>query len=63
MTKVFRDFETKLVHAGEPEPRIHGAVNVPIFQSAMFEYAGERDYDHRQYLRHAHELSSVGIGV
>ena len=51
MTRAFRDFETKLVHAGEPEPRIHGAVNVPIFQSAMFEYAGEADYHALRYIR------------
>lgn len=43
--------ETKLIHAGEPEPRISGAVNVPIFQSAMFEYAGEGDYHDIRYIR------------
>jgi len=30
-------FETALIHAGEPQPRIHGAVAIPIFQSATFE--------------------------
>jgi len=39
----FRRLETKIIHAGEPEPRIQGAVVMPIFQSAMFEYAGETD--------------------
>ena len=29
-------FDTRLIHAGEPEPRIDGAVEMPIFQSAMF---------------------------
>ena len=43
--------ETKLIHAGEPEPRIHGAVSLPIFQSAMFEYAGETSYHDIQYIR------------
>jgi cystathionine beta-lyase/cystathionine gamma-synthase len=43
--------ETKLIHAGEPEPRILGAVNVPIFQSAMFEYAGGGDYHDIRYIR------------
>src|SRR2546429_8149445 len=33
--------ETKLVHAGEPLPRIAGAVQMPIFQSATYEYGGE----------------------
>ena len=35
--------ETKLVHAGEPLPRIAGAVQMPIFQSATYEYGGEGD--------------------
>lgn len=43
--------ETKAVHAGEPRPRILGAVNVPIFQSAMFEYAGETNYHDLKYIR------------
>ena len=33
--------ETRLIHAGEPEPRIEGAVSLPIFQSSTFEYAGQ----------------------
>ena len=37
--------ETKLIHAGEPEPLIHGAVSMPIFQSSTFEYAGQDSYD------------------
>ena len=41
MSKEFKHFETKLIHSGEPEPRINGSVSMPIFQSAMFEYAGE----------------------
>ena len=43
--------ETKLIHAGEPRPRIAGAVNVPIFQSVMFETAGETDYHDIKYIR------------
>jgi cystathionine beta-lyase/cystathionine gamma-synthase len=43
--------ETRIVHAGEPEPRILGAVEMPIFQSAMFEYAGETDYHDLKYIR------------
>ena len=44
-------FDTKLIHAGEPEPRILGAVVMPIFQSAMYEYAGEPSYHDLQYIR------------
>ncbi len=51
MTKVFKRLETKLIHAGEPEPRIQGAVSMPIFQSATFEYAGEADYHSLKYIR------------
>ena len=51
MTKHYKFIETKLVHAGEPEPRIGGAVSMPIFQSAMFEYAGETDYHDLKYIR------------
>ena len=47
----YRHIDTKLIHAGEPEPRILGAVSMPIFQSAMFEYAGETDYHDIKYIR------------
>lgn len=43
--------ETKLVHAGEPSPRILGAVVTPIFQSANFEYDGETSYHDLKYIR------------
>jgi cystathionine beta-lyase/cystathionine gamma-synthase len=43
--------ETKLIHAGEPDPLIHGAVSMPIFQSATFEYSGEARYDDIRYIR------------
>jgi cystathionine beta-lyase/cystathionine gamma-synthase len=51
MSKNFKQIETKLIHAGEPEPRIHGAVAMPIFQSAMYEYAGETSYHDIKYIR------------
>ena len=43
--------DTKLVHSGEPKPRIGGAVSIPIFQSAMYEYAGEDSYHDIKYIR------------
>lgn len=43
--------ETKLIHAGELEPRILGAVTIPIFQSATFEYGGEGSYHDIKYIR------------
>ncbi|MEK6301881.1 MAG: aminotransferase class I/II-fold pyridoxal phosphate-dependent enzyme [Acidobacteriota bacterium] len=51
MTKQYKRIETKLIHAGEPDPRILGAVSMPIFQSATFEYAGEASYHDVRYLR------------
>jgi cystathionine beta-lyase/cystathionine gamma-synthase len=51
MTTSFRHIETQLVHAGEPLPRIAGAVEMPIFQSATYEYAGEGSYHDVRYLR------------
>ena len=47
----YKRIDTKVIHAGEPEPRIHGSVSMPIFQSAMFEYAGETDYHDLRYIR------------
>src|ERR1700761_1467351 len=44
-----RRIDTKLIHAGQP--RIAGAVEMPIFQSAMFEYAGETSYHDLGYIR------------
>jgi cystathionine beta-lyase/cystathionine gamma-synthase len=44
-------FDTQLIHAGEIEPRVLGAAVLPIFQTAMFEYAGEKTYDALRYIR------------
>jgi cystathionine beta-lyase/cystathionine gamma-synthase len=46
-----RAIETKLIHAGEPSPRIEGAVSMPIFQSATFAYRGETNYHDLRYIR------------
>ncbi|HSS03374.1 MAG TPA: aminotransferase class I/II-fold pyridoxal phosphate-dependent enzyme [Kofleriaceae bacterium] len=43
--------ETKLVHAGELQPRPERAVSMPIYQSSTFEYAGASDYHDVQYIR------------
>ena len=48
-----RRFETQAIHAGEPRPRILGAVVMPIFQSATFEHdpAAGTGYDDVRYIR------------
>ncbi len=51
MSTKYRRMETKVVHAGEPEPRIEGAVVMPIFQSSTYDYAGESSYHAVRYLR------------
>jgi len=51
MSERYKHIETKSVHAGEPVPRIQGAVTLPIFQSAMFEYGGEAGYHDIKYIR------------
>ena len=51
MSQKDTSFDTRLIHAGEPKNRIEGAVNVPIFQSSTFEYAGQSSYDELKYIR------------
>lgn len=47
-----RKIDTQLIHAGEPRPRIGGAVSMPVFQSAMYEYNGEDD-EALRYVRYS----------
>jgi len=51
LAKNFKHIDTKLIHAGEPDPLIMGAVSMPIFQSTMFEYSGEKSYHDLMYIR------------
>jgi cystathionine beta-lyase/cystathionine gamma-synthase len=46
-----RHIETDVIHAGEPTPRIGGAVAIPIFQSAMYVDEGEPGYHDIRYIR------------
>src|SRR5689334_9901539 len=58
-----RRIDTKLIHAGEPRPRIQGAVEMPIFQSAMFEYDGETSYHDLKYIRLNSTPNQVAVGA
>ncbi len=49
--KSFESIATAAVHAGEPHPRIGGAVSMPIFQSSTFLYEGGTDYHATRYVR------------
>ena len=51
MGKTNREIDTKLIHAGEPNPLIQGAVSIPIFQSSTFEYVGQESYHDLRYIR------------
>ena len=62
MTKDSYQMETKLVHAGEPDPKIHGAVSMPIFQSSTYEYAGETSYHDLRYIRLNNTPNHVALG-
>ena len=47
-----RDIQTELVHSGDPEEKVEGAVVLPIFQSATYASGGgEASYDEIRYLR------------
>ncbi|HYN20083.1 MAG TPA: PLP-dependent transferase, partial [Thermoanaerobaculia bacterium] len=43
--------DTKLIHAGEPDPRIGGAVVMPIFQSVLYEAESGLGYHDIPYSR------------
>lgn len=51
MNKAINRIETRLIHAGEPEPRIGGAVAMPIFQSSTFQSVEGTGYHDQQYIR------------
>ncbi|PSQ95677.1 MAG: cystathionine beta-lyase [Bacteroidetes bacterium SW_9_63_38] len=41
--------DTRAVHAGEPEPRIEGAVSLPIFQTATYTHTDEEEVRYIRY--------------
>jgi cystathionine beta-lyase/cystathionine gamma-synthase len=61
MSQAYKRIETQLVHAGEPLPRIAGAVEMPIFQSATYEYGGEGSYHDVRYLRNNNTPSQLAL--
>ena len=46
-----RGLGTKVIHAGEPEPRLHGAISIPVFQTAIFETTEDVGYHDIRYIR------------
>ena len=51
MARLIKGLDTKLIHAGEPDPLIGGAVAMPVFQSSTFEYTGQKSYHDLRYIR------------
>jgi cystathionine beta-lyase/cystathionine gamma-synthase len=51
MARSYKHIETKLIRAGEPVPRLFGAVSMPVFQTAMFETFGGEGYHNVRYIR------------
>lgn len=62
MTDLPHRIDTQLIHAGEPRPRIEGAVSLPIFQSSTFEYAGQGRYDDLRYIRLNNTPNHLALG-
>lgn len=62
MKKEARTIPTKLVHAGEPDPRPEGAVRMPIFQSATYEFDGTDERGAR-YIRYNNTPNQVALGA
>lgn len=53
---------TRLVRGGEPQPPIHGAVTLPIFQSSTYEHHGDgMSYDDLRYARLSNSPTHDGL--
>lgn len=55
--------ETRVIHAGEPSPRIGGAITMPIFQSSTFESSQEASYHAIPYLRLSNTPNHVALNA
>jgi hypothetical protein len=53
MAEIYTRLETQLVHAG--------ALEMPIFQSATYAYAGETPHDDVRYLRSNNRPSQLAV--
>lgn len=61
MTRLMKGIETRLIHAGEPDPLIGGAVAMPIFQSSTFESAGATNYHDLRYIRLSNTPNHIAL--
>lgn len=61
MARLMKGIETRLIHAGEPDPLIGGAVAMPIFQSSTFESAGATNYHDLRYIRLSNTPNHIAL--
>ena len=61
MSKHYGHIETKCIHAGEPQPRLKGAVSMPVFQSSTFEYKGHSPEEKLTYIRLNNTLNHIAL--
>ena len=62
MKSEYKGLETKLIHGGEPKPRVEGSLILPIFQTSTFQFRGEDDYHDIRYLRLNNSPNHVSLG-
>lgn len=53
---------TRAIHAGEPHPRVNGAVVPPIFPTTTYEYSGEASYGEVRYTRLTNTPNHLMVG-
>jgi len=63
MPEFFKSLDTKSVRAGEPSPRVGGAIVTPIFQTAMFERGDETGYDAIPYIRLNNTPNQIAVAA
>ena len=61
MNNDYLSIDTKAIHAGEPRPRVAGAIAMPVFQSSTFEYEGETDYHDIRYARLSNSPNHIAL--
>jgi cystathionine beta-lyase/cystathionine gamma-synthase len=57
-----QSLQTRVIHAGDPRPRVEGALVLPIFQSTVFEQRDDRGYHDVVYPRLNNLPNHVALG-
>lgn len=59
----YESMDTAVVHAGDPRPRVQGAVVLPIFQSATYEFRGDGTDDELRYARYGNAPNQRAVAA